>query len=45
MTIIPIILLSLAVVLTNHNIYRLMRRMEQIELRYIDRLLNHDEDL
>lgn len=37
---IAIILLTLSIAITNMSIYRLMRRMEQMEMRYIERLLN-----
>lgn len=35
-----IILLSLSMLMTNCSIYRLMRRMEQMELRFMEKLPN-----
>lgn len=34
------IFLSLSIVITNMGIYRLMRRMESMEMSYIEMLLN-----
>lgn len=38
-----IIFLTLATLVTNCSIYKLMRRMEQMELRYMEKLLNSTE--
>lgn len=38
------ILLALSIVVTNASIHRLMRRMESMEMSYIEMLLNSKKD-